>query len=350
MSTLVLVVVLLVVITSGIVAVLITVAVSSLVQMHRVRIEPLLDDARQAIITALSGGRSQAERALTSLSRVSERYIVGVMLDLAPSVTGTSRSVLISLAEQIGVLERARKGVRSRRWSTRLYSGRVLTAFGVQSDDLATLVADRSPEVRAQAAAWCVTTPTSLAVEHLIGLLSDADGRCRFAAQDALIRVGLLGSGALLQALETSADEVTGRILKVAAAMGDERFYAPARALRAHPSPDIRALAIAVLARTGNPGAGPTLVTLLDDESTAVAHAAAAGLAKLAYWPAAADVEVLLSHPSWDLRRQAGMTLLALGAPGTVLLRATAPGEGPAAEMAIQALQLRALSIEVTAA
>jgi hypothetical protein len=50
------------------------------------------------------------------------------------------------------------------------------------------------------------------------------------------------------------------------------------------------------------------------------------------------------------LRKQAGMTLLALGAPGTILLRANAPGGGPAAEMALQALQLQFLSAEATAA
>jgi HEAT repeat protein len=350
MSALTLVIVMLIAISSGIAAVLITVAVSSLVQARRDRLEPSLGDVRQAIVTALSGDESEAQDTLTRLGRLSKRYVVSVMLDVAPSVTGTSRSVLVSLAEQIGVIRRALRGVRSRRWSTRLYSARVLTAFGVESEDLATLVTDRSPDVRAQAAAWCAATPTPSAIEHLIGLLNDPDGRCRFAAQDALIRIGLPGSQALVDALETSAGEVTMRILKVASAMGDERFYGRASALTTSPSPDIRALAIAALARTGDAKAGPTLVALLEDESSSVALAAAAGLAKLAFWPGAADVEPLLSHPAWDLRKQAGLTLLALGAPGSVLLRATALGDGPAAEMAIQTLQLQSLSIEAAAA
>ena len=44
------------------------------------------------------------------------------------------------------------------------------------------------------------------------------------------------------------------------------------------------------------------------------------------------------------------MTLLALGAPGTILLRADAPGVGPAAEMALQSLQLQSLSNQEEAA
>jgi HEAT repeat protein len=109
-------------------------------------------------------------------------------------------------------------------------------------------------------------------------------------------------------------------------------------------------LAVAALARTGSPSAGQTLVGLLADPVDDVVLAATAGLAKLQYWPSAPDVEGLLGHESWDLRKQAGMTLLALGAPGTILLRANAPGGGPAAEMALQALQLQFLSAEATAA
>lgn len=134
--------------------------------------------------------------------------------------------------------------------------------------------------------------------------------------------------------------------MKIAAATGDERFYPRAMALTTHHSPHTRAMAAAVLARTGDPSAGPALVAMLDDPSNDVVLAAAAALARLAYWPGAADVEPLLSHSSWDTRKQAAMTLLALGAPGALLLGVNARAAGPAAEMATQALQLRSLSVE----
>jgi HEAT repeat protein len=340
----------LIAIGSVIVMVLVAIGTSGLIQAHRVRLEPLLSEARQAIIAALSGEESTSDEVLASLSGFSERYIVDVMLDLAPSVAGTSRSVLVSLGEKIGLVQRARRGVRSRRWSTRLYSARVLSALGVETDELCVLLTDRSPEVRAQAAAWTVARPNALAMEHLIGLLDDADGLCRFAAQDAFIRIGLPGTEALMCALETANEEVTRRILGIAAATGDERFYRQAIALSTDPSPHTRALVAAVLARTGNPSAGPDLVALLSDPSDNVVLAAAAGLEKLSYWPGAASVEPLLRNPSWKVRKQAGLTLLALGAPGSILLRANAPGDGPAAEMAIQALQLRSLAKRTDAA
>jgi HEAT repeat protein len=315
-----------------------------------VRLEPLLSDAREAMIAALSGGESRVDEAFSGLTGFSQRYIVSVMLDLAPSVNGTSRQVLVSLGEKIGVIQRAHRGLRARRWSTRLYSARVLSAFGVTSDLLPTLLTDRSAEVRAQTATWAVVNPDPLTIERLIGLLDDSDGLCRFAAQDALIRIGLMGTEALLGALETANQELTARILEIAAATGDEHYYPAARVRSTDSSPKTRALAAAVLAHTANPSAGPDLVMLLDDPSDDVVLAAATGLETLSYWPAAANIEPLLGHPVWELRKQAGLTLLALGAPGSIFLRANAPGAGPAAAMALQALELRSLSHQAEAA
>ena len=138
--------------------------------------------------------------------------------------------------------------------------------------------------------------------------------------------------------------------MTIAAAAGDERFYPQAMLYTQDPSPETRALAAAVLARTGNPSAGPTLVALLDDPEDDVVLAAAAGLAKLSYWPGAANVEPLLDSESWELRKQASLTLLALGAPGSVFLRAAAAGSGPAAEIAQHALQVRTLTHHADAA
>ena len=349
MSALTVVVITLVGVVAAIIAVLTTVAVSAYGQLRRQRQEPSFGDVRATIIAAVSGDASHASVALGHLNQLSGRYVVRVMLDLAPSFNGTSRTELVSLGDQIGLLDRARRGVRSRRWSTRLYSARVLTAFGVESEDLYGLLRDRCPDVRAQAAAWCVMTPTVVAIEGLIGLLDDPDGHCRFTAQDSLVRIGRPAADSLLSALETAEGAEAARLLRVAVALGDERHYPRAVQLTGDPASETRALAVSVLARTGDPGAGPTLVSLLGDPSDDVVLAAAVGLGKLGYWPGAADVEGLLDRPSWALRSQAGATLLELGAPGAILLRAHAAGTGPGARMCTRSLQLRSLSLEPVA-
>jgi HEAT repeat protein len=195
-----------------------------------------------------------------------------------------------------------------------------------------------------------VACPSPRAIALLIVLLNDSAGQCSFAAQDAFIRIGLRGTEPLMDALTTANEDVVRRILEIAVATGDDRFYAQALSLSADPSPVTRALAASVLACAGNPSAGADLVALLGDPSDDVVLAAAAGLQKVSYWPGAASVEPLLDHEWWELRKQAGLTLLALGAPGEILLRVNSPGDGPAAEMAVQALELRSATAEREAA
>jgi hypothetical protein len=344
MSALDLLVAMLIAITTAILVVLATVGMSSLIRAHRIRIEPSLAKARLAIITSLSGQEPNADEELAHLSWFSRRYIISVMLDLAPSVTGTSRSILVSLGETIGVVQKAQRNVNSRRWGARLYAARVLTAFGVESDALCRLLVDRAPEVRAQASAWTVVTPSPEAINLLVGLLADPDGLCRFAARNALVRVGLRASEPLIRALDSADVDVTDQILEVAAAMADGRFFPSAMVCTTAPEASTRALAARVLACTADRSSGPTLVGLLHDDSEEVVVAAAAGIAKLSYWPGASAIEPLLNSPSWALRKQASITLLGLGAPGTVLLWANTRGEGDKPEMAIQALHLRSIS------
>jgi HEAT repeat protein len=332
-------------ITSAVGAVLVTVWISSLIRAHLIRMEPKLGEARNAVVAALSGESVRTVGLLSNLSKSSERYIVGILLDLAPSVSGFSRSALVSLGHQIGVIDRALVGVSSRRWPVRLHSARVLTAFGVDAMARYDLLRDRSPDVRAQAANWCVAVQNPLGIEHLIRLLGDVDGQCRFAAQDALIRIGLPATEALLTALRSADKDTEARILVIAAARRDDRYAGHALELLGDPSNPNRALAVRVLTAIGLANAGPMLAGVLDDPSDDVVLAATAGLAKLSFVPAAAAVEVLLSHPSWEIRKQAATTLLSLGAPGAVLLRADATGLGPSAEMARHALELQSLSI-----
>jgi HEAT repeat protein len=65
------------------------------------------------------------------------------------------------------------------------------------------------------------------------------------------------------------------------------------------------------------------------------------GLGRLEYWPAAARVARLLRDPVWVVRREAALTLRALGATGTLLLRrALSDDDGFARAVARQVLDL----------
>ena len=63
------------------------------------------------------------------------------------------------------------------------------------------LFLDRAALVRAQAAEWAVEHPTPAVINALLLLLGDAESLCRFAAQDALFRLGPLVAEPLVHLL-----------------------------------------------------------------------------------------------------------------------------------------------------
>ena len=341
MSTVWLIGIVLIGIGVAILGVLGTILTNGMIQARRVRYEPLVAEAQRAVVAALIGGDSEVAVALEALKALPARFTVGLILDLAPSVSGSSQSVLVGLGEGLGLVRRAKRGIASIRWPTRLYSARVLTAFAIEDDRMVLMLSDRSGEVRAQAAAWCVVKPTPDAIQTLVSKLGDPDGLCRFAVQDSLVRIGLPAIEPMVRELGTASGEIVDRILEIAAASGDTRFFAPSLELTRSDSPETRSRAASVLARVGDPSAGPTLESMLSDTSDLVVLSALSALASTSYWSACPAVAHLLDHPSWEVRNQAGLTLLALGAPGEIFLLTASSGGGIAAEMASRILQLR---------
>jgi len=79
---------------------------------------------------------------------------------------------------------------------------------------------------------------------------------------------------------------------------------------------------------------------LLDDESH-VRAAAAVALGRMRHWQAGSQLAERLRDERWRVRREAGLALRAIGAPGTLLLRRALKGNDRfAADMAQQVLDL----------
>jgi HEAT repeat protein len=80
---------------------------------------------------------------------------------------------------------------------------------------------------------------------------------------------------------------------------------------------------------------------MLGDATPGVRAASVRALGNLGYWPAAPDVGERLADHSWDVRREAGLALRAMGSPGQLVLRrVTREGDGFAADMARLTLSL----------
>ncbi|MEP6551019.1 MAG: HEAT repeat domain-containing protein, partial [Gemmatimonadales bacterium] len=72
-----------------------------------------------------------------------------------------------------------------------------------------------------------------------------------------------------------------------------------------------------------------------------VRGAAAHGLGRMQHWQAASSLAECLRDSAWRVRREAGLALRAIGAPGTLFLRRALKGnDGFASDMAQQVLDL----------
>ena len=298
---------------------------------------------REALREALAGGDRNLgfTRDFVRLPMRLQIYLLG---ELAPHLTGVERQSLRRLAQRAGLLAKAERLCRSWFWSRRLFGAKICTLVGHPASVVLTLLTDRNPSVRAQAVEWALHRPDPEVVEALLAMLGDRDGRCRFAAQDTLVKLGHAAVGPLIRYLASADHNGTLGALEVALTMADARLLAPATALAASPSPPVRARAVALLGALGSADGVALVERALDDADATVRQSALRALGGLAHWPAASRVARLVHDPVWDVRRQAALCLRAFGAPGAIFLRQLRHSDDPvASSVARYALDLTAL-------
>lgn len=308
---------------------------------------PRLDAAREALGRLVDDPQGGAGAAYARLMRLPAPLRLRAVVELARVVGGSARERLRRAAEQLGVVERAVRMTRARRWRTRLHGARILTRLGGGAEVMLPLFRDRSAAVRIQAAEWAAAEGGPDAAAALVVVLADGEPLCRHAVQDSLVRLGGGAVPALAEFLETEDAAAALRGLQVAAAIPDPAFLPAAVRLAASPDPRVRALAVEVLAALGGEAASDAVGGRLRDPDAGVRAAAAEAVARLGWWAAAGRVAPLLRDPAFAVRRSAALALWRLGSPGVLhLRRLRSDPDRYASDMARQVLDLGALSGE----
>ena len=313
------------------------------VKQTSTRNESLLARATETLAKTLSapGSADATNQGLEALRALPAGLQVRLLIGLARSLTGTQKLTVTELALRAGVVARAERRLGSRLWWRRLHAARLLTVLESGKESMPRLMRDPRPAVRAQAGEWAADHPTADLIPSLLGLLTDPAKLCRFAAENSLLRMGGLAVPALVDYLSSHAGVDVEAAMVVAAGLAEPRFAGPALRLCRDPIPETRALAAGLLGQLGGSEAVAVLTELMGDSDSAVRAAAARALGILNHWPAAPDLARALRDRAWDVRREAGRALRALGSPGILLLRRCLSDEDAfASDMARQVLDI----------
>ena len=300
------------------------------------------EEARESMARLVNSGVVELDR-IESLRKLPHSVQTKAFLEVARNVSGSGMERLRFVAQQVGVLDRARRLCESSRWTRRLRGARILSQMDVPDPLVLKLLVDRHPTLRAQAAEWAAAQPSMPVIAAMLRLLADPATQARFAVQTALLRMGAVAAGPLATFLERNSGSAAEAGLRVAEALAEPRFEQAALRLSRPADVAIRTAAAKLLGAVGGAAAAERLVELLGDEAFQVRAAAAQSLGRMRHWQAGSALSERLIDPTWPVRRQAALALRAIGAPGVLFLRRAVKGTDRfAADMAQQILDLPA--------
>ncbi|MFL5527118.1 MAG: HEAT repeat domain-containing protein [Gemmatimonadaceae bacterium] len=304
------------------------------------RLLVLTTAARESLARLVTSGHVNVEQ-VQALRELSHEVQVIAFLEISRTLTGTGKERLRFIADEVGLVQRARQMCASRRWTIRLRGTRILSRMDVPDPLVMQMLADPHPAVRAQAAEWAAAQPSLPVVSAMLVLLADQATQARFAVQNALLRMGGVVASPLAEFLATHSGRAVEAGLRVAESLAEPSFGPPALKLSRNDNAAIRGGAAKLLGAVGGAEGAARLIELLGDEDSHVRAAAAQSLGRMQHWQAASLLAACLRDPTWRVRRDAGLALRSIGAPGALFLRrALKDDDRFAADMAQQVLDL----------
>lgn len=284
------------------------------------RREARLVTARALIARHLEDRTLSAEE-FGVLRRLSPPDVIRLFFVVAPSVGLVERAWLREVADRLGLVANARARTESDEWWNRLSGARFLTLVGAEPVVMERLAHDAHAAVRAASAMFLSQYPTSTAVETLIRMLDDDSAVARFAAKDALMRLGAVATPVIAARLADADERHAAVLLEIACAAPSHEYTGSAAVLRGDASGRVRRLVARLFRGMGGEFATTQLTEMLRDADAAVREAAVEALGFLNHWSSAPLVAARLEDGSSRVRLAAALALDRFGAPGELFLR-----------------------------
>ncbi|NIA24793.1 MAG: hypothetical protein GWP04_04425 [Gammaproteobacteria bacterium] len=274
---------------------------------------------RASYIGALSEIVTRSGYPLHTLrSWAEDRVFLETLLDFLRSVQGAERANLLRIARDLGIVERfVRDLERSRRRERRVVAAGALTELAdpTTADALLAALGDSVPEVRVQAADALAGLKDPRAVEPLVKLLEQETEWNASRIADSLVKFGSVSVPVLAGHL-TSTDptvERSGRrlplIARVLGSIGDVAAEPALMSALESGDDELRIRAAAALGTAGTPQCVPALMSAATDPVWEVRAQAVKALGDRMD-PQAVEVLVeALRDPKWWVRRNAAEAL-----------------------------------------
>ena len=131
------------------------------------------------------------------LSRLSPRRRVTAIAAVVGSLSGEMAATVLGPTDLSEIRRYGDAWTRSNWWWRRLHGVRTLVQLDEPPETYRSMLTDRRPEVRAEVAGWVARDPNPDDISRLIGMLDTDVNGCRFAAENALRRIGAAAVPAL---------------------------------------------------------------------------------------------------------------------------------------------------------
>lgn len=310
---------------------------------HLDRREALREATVLPYVLALLAGDPLPTLPAGRLGRTADR----VLLERLGTFRGESRDALVGALAERGVVDRARRRLRSLRPLRRAAAADVLGQAGLPDvvADLAGHLHDRWSEVRTVSARALGRIGTPEAAEALLGAITGRRALPADVAAMALVAIGPAASSPLRRTLtigEPLARLVACRVLGHLGVL--EAVEELEGTLATDPDPELRVAAAEALGRIGAPNATEALVAAArGDAPPALRIAAIDALGRIGDPNAVAALVPLVGTDGFELAHRAARALASMGLPGRQALHALALGGPPAAPHAAESLAVAAL-------
>jgi len=336
------------------VMVVITVAGVGIILVHGIHVEgrdrlrrPLQAQAVRILCRALAGFDVDGDD-LALVGELSSEGAVDAVTEAVAVVDVDDPETLRFLARAFALDKRARLLVQSRFWWRQLKGLRLAALLRLEDDVFADARTNRQAVIRARAADVLAQRKDPASVGFLVEMLEDPNGLTRFAAANALTRIGSNTGPVLARYLKGADPGALPLALDVARALRDPGLLPTIAPFVGHDRSEVRAAAVAALGEFGSPNGLELVRAALLDEEPTVRLAAVRSLGRARQWQAGTDLLGCVDDRDEEVSRAAGRALLDVGASGTLLLRRGLHRDGRAGDICRHMLDVRqALGVEV---